>query len=980
MRRRFLLGLVSIVLAGGALHCHETTPGVTAQAPNATTTDAGTRAVPSSSAARAELPSHDAICAMTTTVTEPNRGAKPFERPDGLCKGYQSNTPEPCGMADRYDFPPTKGDTCFLAQSNIDDAARKTVQGTRAIAAPRLDPTSSMTSMPPPAPTPVATAWDKNRPPKYAAKVDAHLHFTEAERALLAKNGFVVLERRPVHSYVAAYHDVFQEQLPLYVTADSILHAVFRSEDALLEGIERTDLKKRAVDLVNGLRAALRSVPASEAAEDVDLYLTVAERLMERPSPTSRFPKNDALADDLAHKMDKYGESAGIATVEIYGRKRDIDFSKFAPAGHYAGYRPDDSPGGKQPALSFGSYFQVLTWLSRHEWNLVTRGCQSSTPVEGGCSPAETPREARAAMLVAELVDRANARPHLDRFEQVYSTFGGVRDDVPIASFKKLALPASQAPNAPDALKTAIGAKYVRYAVTHPMPVFPGDHEGKLPAIATLIGARVAPDLDPVGSVMRAVYPANLDADVFGALLGHDAAARGAARKQGHDVALGLAPKLRADSAAGSSLYDAWMTAVLALSTPAEGTLPSFWKTQAHAALRLDSALVGYGQIRHNFVLMSGSAYDSYGCDIPDAYVEPHLPVYEALLKYSERGRAMSGRDEASRDYFTKTSAVLRALITIVKHELEGRALTSDEARYLGMVTEYTPDGGYGGDSHGPPKRMGWYYDLFTDRTNLAEKGSDFIGEVATNAHTHYAFMLGAEAARLGVFVVDAGGEPRMMVGPVATGYEARDGLTNPRWTDGDAWKKPHLADWAKSYTAPAPPEPTVEGKVEHCDDGSLRLFVRASAATEAEITLTDHHGDAASPKTKLAIGPEGAVFAVREGKPKVKPDAGAPRDPMVVALGFGLGESREPSPFAGLHVRVAPHREGTREIPAYDLVLGPSVYHSGTGEDRDAQGEDREPHLAPRRRYRNLGDFALGAFDVPKPKENARREPPEPR
>jgi len=886
-------------------------------------------------------------------VHESKRGAKPFERPEGLCKAYDSGKPEPCGMTDRYDFPPTPADTCFVAQSNLDDAARRTLQSTP-ISRPRTDPTSSLAPVPVPAPP--TSPSDRTRAPRFGARVDARLHLTEPERALLAKNGFVVLERKQVHSYVAAYHDIFQEQLPLYVTADSILHAVFRSEDALLEGIERTELKKRAVELVAGLRAALRSAPVSQAAEDVDVYLSVAELLLEREAPLNRFPKTEDIARTLARKMN---DAAGIETVTMYGRARDVDFSKFAPVGHYAGYRPDDTPVGKA-TISSAAYFRVLTWLSRHEWNLVTRGCQSSTPVTAACAAAETPREARAAMLVAELVDRANVRPHLDRFEQVYATFGGVRDDVPIASFKKLALPPSQAPNAPDALKSAIGERYPRYAVTHPMPVFPGDHEGKLPAIATLIGARVAPDLDPVGAVMRAVYPSPLTADVFGALLGHDAAGRGAKRAQGHDAALALAPKLRASSAAGLSLYDAWMSGVLALATPPEGTVPTFWKTPAHAALRLNSALVGYGQVRHNFVLMSGSAYDSYGCDIPDAYVEPHLAVYEALLKYAARGRAMAGRDAETRDYFTRTEAVLRALIAIVKHELEGRPLTADETRYLGMVTEYTPDGGYGGDSYGPPKRMGWYYDLFTDRTNLAENGSDFVGEVATNAHARYVYMLGAEAARLGVFVVDMGGAPRMMVGPVAAGYEARDGLDAPRWTDAAAWKKSHSSAWAAAYTASAPPEPSLDGSVEHCEDGTLRVFLRSRVPVEAELTLEDHHGDPATEGARLSLGPEGAVFAVRERETKGARDA-SPDTPTSM-LGSPMDEGGHvPSPFAGLHLRVAAHHEGARAIPTYDLTLGPSVYHEGTGVARDVSEDDREPHLAEARRYRNLGAFSLG-------------------
>ncbi len=903
---------------------------------------------------------HEQICARAVTVIEPSPAAKAFERPDGLCKNDRGR-PGECMWGERYDFPPTPRDVCFVAQSNIDDASRKV----RATPRPQFSPRASGTSDVPPVPVPMPTPqnpWDGKRPLQYAPKVEAHLAMTDAERALLGKNGFVVLARKPVHSYVAAYHDIFQEQLPLYVTTNSVLHAIFRSEDALLEGIERVELRRSVSLLVSRLRDALARSPHDRTADDVDLYLTVAAKLADTATPKvkgSTFGWVDNAAEDIVEKIES--DSGTIETVELYGRPRAIDFSKYVPVGHYAGFRPDEvgDMGKPNAPLTQAQYFHVMTWLSRHEWNLVSRGCQSSTPVDAKCSSASTPREVAAALRVAELVERAGVRPILDRIESVYRTFGGMRDDVPVTSLRGLVPQTSSTdPKAAETLAVAIGDRFPRFAVTHPMPVFPGDHEGKLPAIATLIGARIAPDLDPVGQVMRSVYPQRLDANVFGALLGHDPTARNATSSTGMQTAVALAPALRAASAKGTSLYDTWMTAVLALGQVPEGTLPSFFRTPAHASFRMNGALVGYGQIRHNFVLMSGSSYDSYGCEIPDAYVEPHLATYEALLTYAERGLQLGASDRATREYFTNTATVLRVLITIVRHELEGRKLTEDEVRYLGMITEYTPDGGYGGDSHGPPKRTGWYYDLFTDRAKLAEMGSDFVGEVATNAHSNDVFMLGAEAARLGVFAVDTGGPPRLMVGPVATGYEAHESLGNPRWTDALAADKPRTSEWAKSYTAPMPIEPSVEGSVEHCDDGTLRLFVRSTSTIEgSDVALTDHHGDAVTTRIPLAIGPEGVVVAVREA---------APTPPRTKSVGPGLdpfgdgSESRRASPFAGAVLRVGVHREGGREVPAFGFTLGPSVYHASTGLD---YSNDDAKRLPERSRYRGLDDFHLGAF-----------------
>ena len=961
-RRRGMRKLsLFVVLAALALaHCTPAPPleGAAAPRPLVVSGDSGGPDA-TTSAKLAELPDGSTVCKLPATKVPSRAGARPFTRPDGLCKDETTGKPGSCGFAERYDYPPTPSDTCFVADSNLEAAARAIRSGGSPAPLPRLSGTSSLSSLPPP-PAPVPGApWDRKRAPKYLDKVVSHFGLTGQERAMLERNGFVVLDRKAVHTYVAAYHDVFQEQLPLYVTADSILHAVFKSEDALLEGIERAELKGAVESLVTRLRAALRAMPASQASHDVDLYLTVASKLMATDSDTapSVLGRVDGEAEGIVSQLRPSG--TGLVEVDMYGRKRMIDASKLEPAGHYAGYHPDDYADPSKKRLSWASYYQVITWLSKHEWNLVTRGCQSSTPVSAECKTAETPREAQAALLLAELVERAGVRPILDRFETVYSTFGGKRDDVPIAKLGALVgRGALLAPDGPQRLVAAIGEGWKRTAVTHPMPVFPGDHDGRLPAIATLLGARTPPDLDPVGQVMRAAYPGKLTGSAFGGLLGHDARtwnpSLAATETTALSAGLALAPKLRTDARAGTSLHDAWMTAVLALGDAPRGVAPSFYESKAHAALRLGSALVGYAQIRHNFVLMSGSSYDSYGCEIPDAYVEPQLPVYEALVTFAERGRALGARDASTRQFFDRTLAVLRTLVTITKHELEGRALTADERRYLGMITEYEPDGGYGGDSHGPPKRGGWYFDLFTDRAKLAEESADFVGEVATNAHYRYVFDVGAEMPRLGLFVVDTGGEPRVMVGPVATGYEARPGLEEPRWTDESAVSKPHEAPWRATYTAPSAREPSIDGVVAStCDENATRVHLRATTRIEGvTVWATDHHGDPASAIATVTLSPEGVTLAFDDEPPPPKSEG------PEMSL-YGGGSVSRTSRYAGLRVHVPAHAEGGATIEAHDVTLGPSVYHTHTGLDHTYT----PARLSPMRVYENFGAFGRGTL-----------------
>jgi hypothetical protein len=64
----------------------------------------------------------------------------------------------------------------------------------------------------------------------------------------------------------------------------------------------------------------------------------------------------------------------------------------------------------------------------------------------------------------------------------------------------------------------------------------------------------------------------------------------------------------------------------------------------------------------------------------------------------------------------------------------------------------------------------GRYFDLFLQRQDDGMRGAEYIADYFTS-QTGVAYV-GATAPRLGIFVVDASGPPRAMVGPVAHAYE----------------------------------------------------------------------------------------------------------------------------------------------------------------------------------------------------------------
>ncbi|HEY3358473.1 MAG TPA: DUF3160 domain-containing protein, partial [Polyangia bacterium] len=422
-------------------------------------------------------------------------------------------------------------------------------------------------------------------------------------------------------------------------------------------------------------------------------------------------------------------------------------------------------------------------------------------------------------------------------------------------------------PDAAARLRAAIGARFPRAARIHYMP--PGSTD--LPAIATLLGPRIGADVGAVRPIVHAEVPARYmigGADVA-YLLGHDQARRLLAGDLKEFPSLGArldrGRALMATPSAGEDLTSAWLAAARALAEEPRGVVPAFMQRPAFRDLRVGAAVAAYGQIKHNTVLMAGQAWDEGGCAIPDGWVEPAPAVYEHLLRYAERGaRAWAELDPQDRSrggaYFARLGRILRALLAIQRDELAGRALGDEARRLLSMVVEMAP-----GSSGGPPTYTGWYFDLFRRREADGLRRADFIADVYTSSNRGIAY-LGANGPRLGLFVVDAGGPPRVMVGPVADAYEHHGPLAR-RLDDEAARALPAAArarPWAATYLAAAPPEPPLALRYV-LEGGEPRDRVTvASTARLGRVTvdLMDHHRNVLRSQT-LPVGP-GAPVAFR--------------------------------------------------------------------------------------------------------------------
>ena len=691
-----------------------------------------------------------------------------------------------------------------------------------------------------PKPPAVATAskvWDHTSRPQFLDAIRRRFELQPSELATIDRAGFAVPARLEVPSYAHGYHEVFQSQLPVYITADSIFHAIFASHDAVVERIERIRLLPMLAQVLSDMHCALHAAAPDyppEVARDLDLYLLVARRLIaDADQPHSAFEDHavEHEADELVAKVTAASE---LTTVTLFGRPRLIDFTQFGPRGHYT----DDEP--------MQRYFRVAMWASRLEFNLVSRSSRSSSPGPEP-DPRETPREAITALALADLAMRSGAAKSIADLDTAWATLAGRREDVSIAQLAKLRVQVGSLtdPQVFDKLKAAIGDRFHRTTRLHPMPE--GSHD--LPAIATLIGPRITDDAGAVTLLVTGAIPDRQwlgVADVaytFGldrakTYLSKDLAAFPTLNGQ-----LEVARAQVASTPAGDDLYGAWLTAIRALARTPNGTVPSFLAGEAGKDLRLNTIAAAYGQLKHDNVLVAGQPYAEFGCEIPDGYVEPVPAAYDALIDYAARGTRLAvlldpKDDGGVRAHFERVSQVLRVLRAIVGDELAGRPLTTAERRWLGMVAELNVNLGIDTTGH-PPMYTGWYFDLFLDREKDGMRGAEYIADYFTSQDG--VAYVGATAPRLGIFVVDAGGPPRAFVGPIARAYEVH-GPLGTRYTDETARAISDRDEpWAAGYTVAAAPPPS---SLQLHYDAEVRQLVLTSDHTlgKATIKVLDHH------------------------------------------------------------------------------------------------------------------------------------------
>lgn len=635
------------------------------------------------------------------------------------------------------------------------------------------------------------------------------LSLNDAELAALGAKGFVISDRRSFPSFSYGYQNIYGADLPVYVSADSILDSVHRSYSEILQTLERAVLLPELDALLEGMRARLASGVGSDlggdTAHDADVFLTVAASLLAGATLDVVAGGDQGLVDELVKSATA---ASGWQRASLFGVTRDEDFSQYQPRGHYA----DDE--------QLSRYFRAMMWLGRIDFRIL------ETQPDG--SQVFRRRQLEGTLLMNELVDSALS-PRFQRIDATLAAFVGEPDYMVLAQVPELlaALGVDSAAAVAELADETVVAAILKggfgtQRISSHIMINGLSGGGTLPLSASfaLMGQRYVVDshvfsnvvFDRVGkgSVKR-MMPSPLD--VGFAALGNNQAAQLLSPELGKYP---YAPDLASmrvlvdehpDEFWQANLYNLWLGSLRELSAPeSPELLPPVAQSEAWGKRLLGAQLASWAELRHDTVLYAKQSYTGgVSCEFPDAYVDPYPGFFARIQSYGELGERLvqslefagqSGIKDMIGKYFQNVATVSGRLREMAEYELSGTALTPE---MLGFINQAVVISEGCGD---PALSGGWYYQLFFQ----PETAPDFDPSI-TDVHTQPTDEVGAEVGR----VLHVGtGMPRLMVVAVDTcaGPRAYAGLASSYFEKTtEHFERLTDLDWAQAIRSANPPD-----------------------------------------------------------------------------------------------------------------------------------------------------------------------------
>ncbi|WP_437731630.1 DUF3160 domain-containing protein [Sorangium sp. So ce1335] len=646
------------------------------------------------------------------------------------------------------------------------------------------------------------------------------LALDDDELAKLSKNGFVISEKKSFPTFVYGYESIYALDLPLYVSADSILYAVHRSYDAILKAVELAALAPELGKMLEEMRARLAAGAGGElgdeARADADLYTAVALALLTGASVAPVAGADAGKIDELVAGAKAH---QGMSEVRLFGSTRLMDFSQFEPRGHYT------------DEVELERYFRSMMWLGRVDFRFLETQTDGTQVLQR--------RQLEGAYVLRALSD-AKTLDRYTRIDDTIQAFVGESDYMTLPQLddllKDLGLSdaAGLAGLTDEQIVEVVMEKGHGTQRISSHIMINGLGKGTLPLSSSfaLLGQRYVVDshvfsnvvYDRVkGGALKRMMPNPLD--VGFAALGNDQAGLLLGPELGQ---FPYAPDLHMmrvlvdahpDDFWGKNLYNRWLVALRELSPAkalgdAEG-LPSVAKTEAWGRRLLNTQLASWAELRHDTLLYAKQSYTGGAtCEFPDAYVDPYPGFYARIAEMAEHGgNVVEALDLSSEPwleervpaYFSRLHEVATLLGEMAANERAGVPLTQEHLDFINQAVRIQMGCG------SPEGAEGWYAQLFF---NVLEgvKQDPTIADVHTQPTDEVGtpvgrvLHVGTGLPRLMVVTADPCGTPRAFVGLASSYFEKItedfERMTDEEWAGSIKETRPDDVAWMKDLVS----------------------------------------------------------------------------------------------------------------------------------------------------------------------------------
>ncbi len=646
-------------------------------------------------------------------------------------------------------------------------------------------------------------------------QVSDSIKITDAQRALLARNGFVVAP--PVPGAYREFYQVYEQnrymEVPVFVTTDSIYHIYHLIFDKMLRDLETdyfiTGLKSLTTTMLAASSAqyqALNGTALAEPALRNAAYFAVADRLLglSDPMPAEATDLmnaelaliNAASSEAVSPIWDRPDLPPNQKLIEVYGQ--------YTPRGHYT--RSED----------LKMYFKAMMWYGRLTFRmmddfetrralLLVQALRSAVATDG--TPAVTLWKniyEPTVFIVGKADDLGyveygtlsdmvfGPNPDLARFtdQSLFDQFKQAAKNLPPPQINSMWVWIDQ-----DTEQVTKGFRFMGQRFTLDAYVF-----------GQLIWRKVGTSDKPRG------LPKGLD---FFAAMGSDEAtnilkAMGEDQYENFDTQMA---KVKAEVAAlgndswTQNLYWTWLYSFQPLIASKGGAYPPFMQTQAWTRKDLQTSLGSWTELKHDTILYAKQVMAEMGGgppgEPPHGYVEPNPEAYARLLALTQMTEVgLQSRNllsDLTRGNLDNLVSQLNFLKDISERELSGGSITDDEYWQIqywgGTLEQFTLKAA---DTTGP------------DMRDLSDQKAALVADVATGTTDLNTLVALEEAVGQPtlIYVVLPDSPWRVSVGAVYSYYEftvpSSGRLTDEAWqAQVEAGTTPPQPDWMSMFVAP---------------------------------------------------------------------------------------------------------------------------------------------------------------------------------